>query len=67
MATRATPHRLTGCATGEVLGVVVGAAAGPRNAATAPVSPTLAFAVTVPVNRWMIGRGRGHAVVHAYR
>jgi len=22
--------------------------------------------VTVPVNRWLIGRGRGHAVVHAY-
>lgn len=26
-----------------------------------------AFAVTVPVRRWMIGRGRGHAVVHAFR
>lgn len=25
----------------------------------------LAFVVTTPVNRWMIGRGRGHAVVHA--
>ncbi|HZB49376.1 MAG TPA: DUF4396 domain-containing protein [Mycobacteriales bacterium] len=24
----------------------------------------VAFVVTVPVNRWMIGRGRGHAVVH---
>jgi len=22
--------------------------------------------VTVPVNRWMIGHGKGHAVVHAY-
>ncbi|MFJ8627733.1 DUF4396 domain-containing protein [Kitasatospora sp. NPDC093550] len=29
-------------------------------------SLALAFALTVPVNRWMIGRGRGHAVVHAY-
>ena len=29
------------------------------------VSLAIAFAVTVPVNRWMIGRGRGHAVVHA--
>ena len=27
----------------------------------------VAFVVTVPVNRWMIGRGKGHAVVHAYR
>ncbi len=26
----------------------------------------VAFCVTVPVNRWLIGRGRGHAVVHAY-
>ncbi|MFG2910756.1 DUF4396 domain-containing protein [Kitasatospora sp. NPDC048286] len=29
-------------------------------------SLALAFVLTVPVNRWMIGRGRGHAVVHAY-
>jgi hypothetical protein len=28
-------------------------------------SLALAFAVTTPVNKWMIGRGRGHAVVHA--
>ncbi|MBA3311125.1 MAG: DUF4396 domain-containing protein, partial [Nocardioidaceae bacterium] len=26
----------------------------------------VAFIVTLPVNRWLIGRGRGHAVVHAY-
>jgi hypothetical protein len=26
----------------------------------------VAFIVTVPVNRWLIGRGKGHAVVHAY-
>ncbi|MFD5084297.1 DUF4396 domain-containing protein [Kitasatospora sp. NPDC058406] len=26
----------------------------------------LAFVLTVPVNKWMIGRGRGHAVVHAH-
>jgi hypothetical protein len=24
----------------------------------------VAFVVTVPVNHWMIARGRGHAVVH---
>ncbi|MFF7458837.1 DUF4396 domain-containing protein [Kitasatospora sp. NPDC008115] len=29
-------------------------------------SLALAFVVTVPVNKWMIGKGRGHAVVHAY-
>ncbi|MFF3018637.1 DUF4396 domain-containing protein [Streptomyces sp. NPDC057939] len=25
-----------------------------------------AFVITVPVNKWMIGRGKGHAVVHRY-
>ncbi|MEV1021437.1 DUF4396 domain-containing protein [Streptomyces sp. NPDC050264] len=29
-------------------------------------SLAIAFVVTTPVNRWMIGRGKGHAVVHAY-
>ena len=29
-------------------------------------SLTIAFTVTVPVNRWMISRGRGHAAVHAF-
>ena len=28
------------------------------------ISLTVAFVVTVPVNRWLIVRGRGHAVVH---
>lgn len=30
------------------------------------ISLALAFVVTTPVNRWMIGRGKGHAVVHRY-
>jgi hypothetical protein len=25
-----------------------------------------AFLITTPVNKWMIGRGKGHAVVHQY-
>jgi hypothetical protein len=29
-------------------------------------SLVVAFLVTTPVNRWMIGRGKGHAVVHQY-
>ncbi|MFE4547252.1 DUF4396 domain-containing protein [Streptomyces sp. NPDC056785] len=29
-------------------------------------SLALAFVVTTPVNRWMISRGKGHAVVHRY-
>jgi len=26
----------------------------------------VAFVVALPINRWMISRGRGHAVVHAH-
>ncbi|MDF2705034.1 DUF4396 domain-containing protein [Nonomuraea muscovyensis] len=26
----------------------------------------VAFLVTTPVNKWIIGKGKGHAVVHAY-
>jgi hypothetical protein len=26
----------------------------------------VAFVVTTPVNKWLMGRGRGHAVVHAH-
>ncbi|MGY1713554.1 DUF4396 domain-containing protein [Geodermatophilus sp. SYSU D01106] len=29
------------------------------------VALAVAFVVTTPVNRWLMGRGRGHAVVHA--
>jgi hypothetical protein len=29
-------------------------------------SLVVAFFVTVPVNRWLIARGKGHAVVHAH-
>jgi hypothetical protein len=138
MAAQATLHCLTGCAIGEVLGMVIGSAAGLHNAATVVLSIALAFVfgyaltmrgvlragvplkqavkvalaadtvsiavmeiidntvmvtipgaidagltqglfwgslvvslvaaflITTPVNRWMIGRGRGHAVVHGY-
>jgi hypothetical protein len=137
-AFQATAHCLTGCAIGEVLGMVIGTAAGLHNAATVVLSIALAFVfgyaltmrgvlragvgvrralkvalaadtvsiavmelvdnavivavpgamdagltsalfwgalafsllvafvLTTPVNRWMISRGRGHAVVHAY-
>jgi hypothetical protein len=34
--------------------------------ASLAVSLAIAFVVATPVNRWLIGRGRGHAVVHAY-
>jgi hypothetical protein len=136
MAALATLHCLTGCAIGEVLGMVIGTAAGLANTPTVLLSVALAFVfgyaltmrgvlraglplrqavkvalaadtvsiavmelidnsvmvavpgalaaglgdalfwgslafslaaafvVTTPVNRWMIGRGKGHAVVH---
>lgn len=32
--------------------------------ASLALSLAVAFVITVPVNKWMIGRGRGHAVVH---
>jgi len=136
MAATATLHCLTGCAIGEVLGMVIGTATGLHNAGTVvlsialafvfgyaltmrgvlrsgmglasafrvalaadtvsiavmevidntvivaipgamdaqlgdwlfwgslALSLVLAFVVTTPVNRWMISRGRGHAVVH---
>ncbi|MER7397128.1 DUF4396 domain-containing protein [Streptomyces sp. NPDC000151] len=138
MAAQATLHCLTGCAIGEVLGMVIGTALGWHNVptmilaialaflfgysltlrgvlkagldlraavkvalaadtlsiavmelidngvialvpgamdahlsewlfwGTLAFSLALAFVVTTPVNRWMIGRGKGHAVVHQY-
>ncbi|MFF2307544.1 DUF4396 domain-containing protein [Streptomyces sp. NPDC058128] len=138
MAAKATLHCLTGCAIGEVLGMIIGTALGWGNMETmilaiilafffgyaltlrgilaagvdfktafkvALAADTLsiavmeiidngvialwpgamdahlsdpvfwvvlaialaaAFVITVPVNKWMIGRGKGHAVVHQY-
>src|SRR6476661_5222374 len=102
-AVQATLHCLTGCAIGEVLGLVLATwwgwsngpsvalaivlafgfgysltlvplvlvvpgamAAGLTDAlfwTSLAVSLAVAFVVTVPVNRWLIARGRGHAVV----
>ena len=138
MARQATLHCLTGCAIGEVLGMVIGTSAGLHNGATVVLSIALAFVfgyaltmrgvvragvpfrqalkvafaadtvsiavmelvdnafilavpgaldagltdalfwgslvaslavafvLTVPVNRALIARGKGHAVAHAY-
>ncbi|MFC8345371.1 DUF4396 domain-containing protein [Streptomyces sp. NPDC057280] len=138
MAVQATLHCLTGCAIGEVLGMVIGTALGWGNLPTTilaivlafffgysltlrgvlrsglgfraavrvalaadtlsiavmelvdngvivlwpgamdaeladllfwgalAISLAIAFVVTVPVNKWMIGRGKGHAVVHQH-
>ena len=138
MAAQATLHCLTGCAIGEVLGMVIGTSLGLHDLATVVLSIALAFVfgyaltvrgvlrsgldlrtalkvalaadtasiavmeiidnaiilavpgamdagltswlfwgalafslavafvVTMPFNKWMIGRGKGHAVMHAY-
>ncbi|MFD4374904.1 DUF4396 domain-containing protein [Streptomyces sp. NPDC058486] len=138
MAAKATLHCLTGCAIGEVLGMIIGTALGWGNAQTMVLAIALAFffgyaltlrgvlaagldlkaaikvalaadtlsiavmeivdngvlllvpgamdahldapffwgalafaflvafVVTTPVNKWLIGRGKGHAVVHQY-
>ncbi|MCL6673442.1 MULTISPECIES: DUF4396 domain-containing protein [Streptomyces] len=138
MAAQATLHCLTGCAIGEVLGMVIGTALGWGNLPTMilaivlafffgysltlrgvlkagvgfraafrvalaadtlsiavmelidngvivlwpdamdagladalfwislTISLVIAFVVTTPVNKWMIGRGKGHAVVHGH-
>ncbi|QEU94920.1 DUF4396 domain-containing protein [Streptomyces kanamyceticus] len=138
MAAQATLHCLTGCAIGEVLGMIIGTALGWGNMPTMILAIVLAFAfgyaltlrgilkagvdfktafrvalaadtlsiavmelidngvialwpgamdahlgdamfwwvlaialaaafvITTPVNKWMIGRGKGHAVVHQY-
>ncbi|GHC65570.1 DUF4396 domain-containing protein [Streptomyces flavofungini] len=138
MAAQATLHCLTGCAIGEVLGMVIGTALGWGNVPTMILAIALAFffgyaltlrgilksgvdfrtavkvalaadtlsiavmelidngvialwpgamdahladamfwtvlaialaaafVITTPVNKWMIGRGKGHAVVHQY-
>jgi hypothetical protein len=138
MAAQATLHCLTGCAIGEVLGMVIGTAAGLSNLTTVVLSVALAFVfgyaltmrgvlragvdfrtalkvalaadtvsiavmeildnavmlivpgamdaglanwlfwvalagsllvafvLTTPVNKWLVGRGKGHAVMHQY-
>jgi hypothetical protein len=72
-AVSATLHCLTGCAIGEILGMILATWWGWGNVASIALavgslafSLAVAFVVTVPINRWMIGRGKGHAVVHEY-
>lgn len=70
LALRATVHCLAGCSIGEVLGEVPGAMDAPLGSALfwGPMAASLALAglAAFPLNRWLIRRGKGHAVIHAY-
>ena len=74
-ALSATVHCLTGCAIGEVIGMVVGTGLGLDTWTTVVLSVALASlfaslviagAAAFPLNRWLIRRGMGHAVLHTY-
>src|SRR5919205_754338 len=78
MSISATLHCLTGCAIGEILGMaivdnlVVVVIPGAMEAGLGSLlfwgalsfALSIAFVVAVPVNRWLIARGKGHAAVH---
>jgi Domain of unknown function (DUF4396) len=70
MAASATLHCLTGCAIGEILGLMIGAAAGWSNPATIAVSIALAFVFgyglsTLPLFRAGMGAGAALSLVLA--
>src|SRR5918999_1648169 len=64
LAVSATLHCLTGCAIGEVAGVAIGTALGFSDPGTIALAVAIAFLFALPVNRWLLARGRGHAAVH---
>ena len=67
LALAATWHCLTGCAIGEILGLVIATALGDALFWwSLAVSLALAFVAAFPVNRLLIAQGRGHAVMHGY-
>ena len=70
MAVSATLHCLTGCAIGEILGLVIGTALGLGNLATIAIAITLAFVFgytlsTLPLLRAGLGVGAALTVVLA--
>lgn len=70
MAASATLHCLTGCATGEIVGLTVGTALGLSNVATVPLSFALAFVFgytlsTLPVLKAGLSVGAAFKVVLA--
>jgi hypothetical protein len=76
----ATVHCLTGCAIGEILGMVLSTWWRWSNTGNVVLSVALAFVfgyslmgalfvafwAAFPVNRALISRGKGHAVIHAH-
>ena len=113
MAVSATLHCLTGCAIGEIVGLMIGTALGLSTLATIgiavglaflfgytlsiltmevvdnvvmalipgameaglvnpvfwvgmPIALTVAFFAALPVNKWLLSRGKGHALTHEF-
>src|ERR687898_368556 len=66
LALSATLHCLTGCAIGEVTGMIIGTALGWSDWGTVALAVALAVAgfAAFPANRWLLKRGKGHAAVH---
>ena len=68
LAVMATTHCLTGCAIGEVAGMALATAFGWGNAVQ--IALAIALAIAYPfaflANRYLIARGKGHALVHEY-
>jgi hypothetical protein len=72
----ATVHCLTGCAIGEeitdnavVLGMPGAMAAGLADFlfwGSLALGLAVAFVIALPVNRWSVARGLGHAATHAH-
>jgi hypothetical protein len=71
LAVSATTHCLTGCAIGEVLGLVLATWWGWNvlpsiGRGSLALGLGIAWVVAFPVNRWLLSRGQGHALVTAY-
>src|ERR687892_406845 len=81
LAIRATNHCLTGCAIGEISGFVIATSLGWSDFGTlaleagvgdpviyiaVAVGFVVAYPFTFVANRYLIVRGKGHALVHEY-
>ena len=71
MAASATLHCLTGCALGEVTGLIIPGAmsaglVSPLFWISMPIALTVAYLAAFPVNKYLLSKGKGHALVMKY-